>query len=830
MNLKHNCVCPNCSLKIFSAETLCDKDVAMSRKVCLARLGSPAARSVILITLVWTQLGSAALGQGRRAFLVAIDRYRAATESEKAAAHRRGIATPGRGDYAFGPLDGTVNDIESIRDVLIHMFGFSKDSIYMLENEEATRQAIIDGMRKYFIDQAKDGDVLFFYYAGHGSQVRNSASYKADKQDETIVPWDANAGVWDIRDKEIARLFNESLDKHKVTLTAIFDSCHSGSIARGLPSAIKVRSIPGDSRDANDDYRATPPEDRGVLIISAAQFNESASEDSDVHEGKSIPHGAFTLALVRAFNRVQPNTPARDLFRTARVTLHASGFAQEPVLAGNDDRLSKGIFGDLSGVSNSPKVLVQDITDDGKVTLDGGFSLGLEPKAELRSVAKRGEHEIRLRVLSVNGLSSCIAEPIDSKDLVNIKKLDAFAVDRWSFPGGATLTVWLPPHNLSLQQVEEATAEFAKLRGKPGLTWVKDPTETTPSHVVSWNGKQWQLQSPGRTYDLGEKASVASLMTRLQAEPPSDVNLFVYLPPAAELAQRLSLGPDSENSAVDVADSSAKGKYWLVGRIADGTAQYAWVRPNATREGAESEDLPLLVRSDWLKAGDSELEQMSAKLLSHLQGIGRVVGWMTLPSPPDDGNFPYRLALRDAETGAWITGSELQSARGTVSEKSERIATPTVKGGQRLQVILKAEPDKLAAFQEPRKVYVFAIDSFGQCLLLFPRGADDQRNLMPYKDAEGHSPPEVPVRTVNVTAPWGVDSYIMLTTEKPIGDLTVFECQAVRTRGAARDANNPLTNLLRRNATVSRGIGDETPANWSIQRLPLRSIPGSKPN
>jgi hypothetical protein len=70
----------------------------------------------------------------------------------------------------------------------------------------------------------------------------------------------------------------------------------------------------------------------------------------------------------------------------------------------------------------------------------------------------------------------------------------------------------------------------------------------------------------------------------------------------------------------------------------------------------------------------------------------------------------------------------------------------------------------------------------------------------------------------------------MLTTEKPIGDLTVFECQAVRTRGAARDANNPLTNLLRRNATVSRGIGDETPANWSIQRLPLRSIPGSKPN
>ena len=771
-----------------------------------------------------------ALAQTRRALLVGIDRYRPATQAEKEEVRKKGIASPGRGDYAFGPLDGAVSDAESMRDVLLHTFAFSKDNVHLLENEAATREKILDQMRKHFIDDSEDGDVLFFFYAGHGSQVKNSLSYKTDKQDETIVPWDANAGVWDIRDKEIARLFNEALDKHKLTLTAVFDSCHSGSIARGLTSQVKTRSIPGDTRDAKDDYHPAPPEDRGALIISAAQYNESAAEDADEHNGKSIPHGAFTLALLRTLNRAQPNTPVKEIFRMTRVALHASGFAQEPVLAGTPDRFVKGLFGDLSGVSASPKVLVQNVSADGKILLDAGYSLGLEPKAELKRTSKSRGADVRVRVVAVNGLSSSLAEPVDHKDLTSITKLDAFEIDRWAFPGGAKLSVWFPPANLSVGELKQAAAELSELQRTPGIKWVADPTEITPTHVISWTGKNWQLQTPSATVEL-PILSTRSVADRLKSDSSPEIRLFVYLPPAKELRSQLSLGPGSENSAIDVATTSGKGKYWLVGRISGQGIDYSWVRPNTTRKGSESEDLPLLVRSDWLSATHGDLDKVSDKLLEHLQGIGRVVGWMTLASPPDEGKFPYKLALQDADTGAWITGLEMETSKGTVAEKSSRIATPIVRGGQHLHLVLKADPEKLKGLQEPRKVYVFGINSFGGCMLFFPKGADDQRNLMPMKDADGKYSMEIPVRQVEVTEPWGVDSYIMLTTERPIGDLSVFDCEAVRTRGAlvTRDANNPLTDLLRRNGSTSRGWDDETPATWSIQRLPVRSVTATEP-
>jgi hypothetical protein len=798
----------------------------MSKSSDRARRETATIANCVVLLILFLALTGSGFGQTRRAVLVGIDNYRPATEAEKLRAREQGIASPGRGDYAFGALDGAVSDVESMRDVLLHTFGFSPDNVHVLSNEAATRQAILEAMRKYFIEQAHDGDVLFFFYAGHGSQVRNSASYKADKQDETIVPWDANAGVWDIRDKEIARLFNEALDKHKVVLTAVFDSCHSGSIARGLASPVKVRSIPGDTRDAKDDYHPTPPEDRGALVISAAQFNESASEDSEQHDGKSIPHGAFTLALVRTLNRVPPNSPTRDVFRMTRVALHAAGFAQEPVMAGTEDRFTKGLFGDLSGVSASPKLFVQNITSEGQIVLDGGYSLGLEPKAELKKVEKSRGSEVRVRIVAVNGLSSSVAEPLNKADLASIKKLDAFDVDRWSFPGGAKLSVWLPPSNLPLSEVQKAAVEFGKLKQDLAIKWVDDPTEATPTHIISWTGRTWQLQTPTTTVELSA-LSAKSVVAHLKADKSSEIRLFLFLPPPVELKNKLPLGPGSENSAIDVATSPSKGKYWLVGRFSGEAVEYSWVRPNTTRAGAESEDLPLLVRSEWLKMGTANDNRISEKLVDHLQGIGRVVGWMTLASPPDDAGFPYALALRDSDTGAWITGSELETAQGADSEKSLRIATPIVKGGQHLEIVLKADLNKLKGFQQPRKVYVFGIDSFGGCMLFFPRGADDQRNLIPTRNADETYDREIPVRKITVAKPWGVDSYIMLTTERPIGDLTVFDCEAVRTRGAGavRDTQNPLTDLLRRNGSTTRGWDDATPATWSIQRLPVRSIP-----
>ncbi|RYF91673.1 MAG: caspase family protein, partial [Chitinophagaceae bacterium] len=91
---------------------------------------------------------------------------------------------------SWSNLDGCVNDATAMRDVAIAKYNFPEKNITTLLDAEASRDRIISELKK-LVAEAKAGDVVFIYYAGHGSQVKNSLSKEADKKDETIVPADA---------------------------------------------------------------------------------------------------------------------------------------------------------------------------------------------------------------------------------------------------------------------------------------------------------------------------------------------------------------------------------------------------------------------------------------------------------------------------------------------------------------------------------------------------------------------------------------------------------------------------------------------------------------
>jgi len=96
-------------------------------------------------------------------------------------------------------------------------------------------------MQKYLVDVPQKGDTVVFYDASHGSLRVNSKGNKLTvlvggqyvHADSTMVPSDAYKGGYDVRDREMTRIFNAALDKG-VHLTVIFDSCHSGGISRGI--------------------------------------------------------------------------------------------------------------------------------------------------------------------------------------------------------------------------------------------------------------------------------------------------------------------------------------------------------------------------------------------------------------------------------------------------------------------------------------------------------------------------------------------------------------------------------------------------------------------
>src|SRR5208337_3782523 len=243
-----------------------------------------------------------------RALLIGINTYQPPGTT---AAHPAGC-TYGRCELGqFQNLDGSVNDAQSMADLLTSpKFGFPASQVVLLTDpapphprpgviilpaSETTRDGILAAMQKYLVDIPKKGDTVVFYDASHGSLRVNNKGNKLTVRvdgkyvhaDSTMVPSDAYTGGYDVRDREMTRIFSAALDKG-IHLTVIFDSCHSGGATRGIGPKYRERSLAFDPRDIaeapdvlpNGQPRPAPTErqDNPALVFSAAQQDQSAKE------------------------------------------------------------------------------------------------------------------------------------------------------------------------------------------------------------------------------------------------------------------------------------------------------------------------------------------------------------------------------------------------------------------------------------------------------------------------------------------------------------------------------------------------------------------------
>jgi len=130
-------------------------------------------------------------------------------------------------------LDGCVSDAKNMCRFLIDRLGFRSRDIIRLTDDARdprnvpTRLNILGAMR-WLVRGARKHDSLFFHYSGHGSQVRDRNGDELGGYDEVIFPIDySQAGA--IVDDELHHNLVKPLPQG-CRLTAIFDSCHSGSI------------------------------------------------------------------------------------------------------------------------------------------------------------------------------------------------------------------------------------------------------------------------------------------------------------------------------------------------------------------------------------------------------------------------------------------------------------------------------------------------------------------------------------------------------------------------------------------------------------------------
>lgn len=134
-------------------------------------------------------------------------------------------------------MRGCINDVKNMSRFLHERFNYQWDDMVILTDDQQhpksqpTKQNILTAMH-WLVKDAQPNDSLFFHYSGHGGQTKDLDGDEGDGYDETIYPVDfRNAGH--IVDDEMHRIMVQPL-KAGVRLTAIFDSCHSGS-ALDLP-------------------------------------------------------------------------------------------------------------------------------------------------------------------------------------------------------------------------------------------------------------------------------------------------------------------------------------------------------------------------------------------------------------------------------------------------------------------------------------------------------------------------------------------------------------------------------------------------------------------
>lgn len=214
-------------------------------------------------------------------------------------------------------LNGCINDVHNMANRL-YKTGF-KNTIFTDRNTYKPTFNNIINQFVHFLKSANPGDILFFMFSGHGSYIRDRSGDETDGKDEVIIGSDFRAIKDDILKKIIERYL-----KPTVTLIALFDSCHSGTILD-----LKYKYL--DTENYNSDTVDTlQRETRANVICLSSSLDSQISIDAAV--GNTYG-GAMTTAVLNVLSK-NNNISWRSLIQKIRdILLHQNNRKQTPQIS-----------------------------------------------------------------------------------------------------------------------------------------------------------------------------------------------------------------------------------------------------------------------------------------------------------------------------------------------------------------------------------------------------------------------------------------------------------------------------------------------------------------
>lgn len=266
-------------------------------------------------------------------------------------------------------LKGCWNDVANIRNFILHA-GFRAGDMVVLTDETSNprarpTRAIITAAMHWLVKDSRPGDSLFFHYSGHGAQAKATQGDEADGLNECIVPLDyMRKGL--MEDDELHAILVRPLPVG-CRLTALFDSCHSGTVldlpyvyatsgqikevdvaadfAQGVEKALKdAAKAQGGLREAAKDIMAavvqakqtksaqevtmeTRSSGADVVMFSGCKDSQTSADTYEAHRAT----GALSFAWITVFAK-WPHMTYLQLLNAIRDEL-VEHYTQKPQLS-----------------------------------------------------------------------------------------------------------------------------------------------------------------------------------------------------------------------------------------------------------------------------------------------------------------------------------------------------------------------------------------------------------------------------------------------------------------------------------------------------------------
>jgi len=214
-------------------------------------------------------------------------------------------------------LTGCIDDTTRMKD-LLSSYGFNDFNVLTdLTTIKPTKFNILNQLKNLLVN-AKSGDLLFFYYSGHGSYTFDRNKDETDGRDEMLVSSDLQGVV----DDELKAVIQTHL-RRDITIIGMFDACHSGTMLD-----LKYNYLDSNNYDKYSENDKVSECEGNVIMISGCMDTQTSEEASIDNKTQ----GALTWSFIDCINKT-PNSSWRELLRNMRSLLKANKFTQIPQLS-----------------------------------------------------------------------------------------------------------------------------------------------------------------------------------------------------------------------------------------------------------------------------------------------------------------------------------------------------------------------------------------------------------------------------------------------------------------------------------------------------------------